>query len=176
MLVGAVRIRQVLASVWLLAVAAGRGAPRRATAPGLFWFRTVRSALYWSQHHKDPIEHWMTVNYVTHSYDVPPEVLWAALDLPPARPPSRDAWRPLSAIAAAGAQAAAGAAADAHRSGQPLSEIVFSWLAEYGLLPAAAILVLTSIGAPLPASLLLLSLGSFVAEGELCSGRCSWSR
>lgn len=100
----AVRIRQVLASFgwwqWLLA-----GVFLLALlAAGLFAFRTVRYTLYWSQHHNDPIERWMTVNYVARSYDVPPEALWTALGLPPARPPSRDARRPLSAIATARGQ------------------------------------------------------------------------
>ena len=73
-------------------------------AAGLFAFRTVRSALYWSQHRNDPIERWMTVNYVARSYDVPPDALWDALGLPPARPPSREARRPLGEIATARGQ------------------------------------------------------------------------
>lgn len=43
----------------------------------------------------EPIRGWMTINYVAHSYRVPPPVLYRALDLPPA-PPDR---RPLRNIA-----------------------------------------------------------------------------
>ena len=95
----AVRIRQVLGSFgwwqWLLAAVLLVAL----VAAALFGFRTVRSALYWSQHRNDPIERWMTVNYVARSYGVPPEVLWDALGLAPARRPSPDARRPLSEIA-----------------------------------------------------------------------------
>ena len=100
----AVRIRQVVASFgwwqWLLAAVCLVAL----VAAGAFAVRTARTALYWSQHHNDPIERWMTVNYVARSYDVPPDALWNALGLPPARPPSRDARRPLSPIATARGQ------------------------------------------------------------------------
>ena len=98
------RIRRVLATFgwwqWLLAAVFLVAL----LAAGLFAVRTVRYTLYWSQHRNEPIERWMPVNYVAHSYDVPPEVLWSALGLPPARPPSRDARRPLSEIAIARGQ------------------------------------------------------------------------
>ncbi len=48
---------------------------------GIFTLRTVRYAVYWSQHRDEPIERWMTVNYVAHSYSVPPDVLRDALGL-----------------------------------------------------------------------------------------------
>ncbi len=100
----AVRIRHVLASFgwwqWLLTAVLLVAV----VAAGLFGFRTVRSALYWSQHRDDPIERWMSVGYVARSYDVPPGALWDALGLPPARPPSREARRPLSEIATARGQ------------------------------------------------------------------------
>ncbi len=67
-------------------------------AAALFAVRTVRVALYWPQHRDEPIERWMPVNYVAHSYDVPPEVLWAALGLPAER---RRDFRPLGEIATA---------------------------------------------------------------------------
>lgn len=79
----------LLAVVFLVAVAAA----------GLFAVRTVVNMLYWSQHHDEPIERWMPVNYIAHSYDVPPEVLWNALDLPDPRTERRRDFRPLSEIA-----------------------------------------------------------------------------
>lgn len=58
--------------------------------------RAVANAVYWHQHRDEPIEGWMTVGYVAHSYRVPPHVLQMALGLPPA-PPDR---RPLDHVAA----------------------------------------------------------------------------
>lgn len=99
-----VRIRHVLASfgwwqwalaiIFLLAVVLAT----------LFAVRTVRRAIYWRLHHEEPIERWMTVNYVAHSYDLPPDVLWDALGLPAPRPPLRPDRRPLSEIATAKGQ------------------------------------------------------------------------
>ncbi|MSP21609.1 MAG: hypothetical protein EXR66_01055 [Dehalococcoidia bacterium] len=67
---------------------------------GLFAVRTVRYSLYWSQHRADPIERWMTVNYVAHSYGVPPEVLWQALGEEHGKAPTRSVRRPLSEVVA----------------------------------------------------------------------------
>jgi len=66
---------------------------------GLFTVRTVTFALYWRNHHEEPIERWMTVNYVAHSYVVPREVLEEALGIPPSNPPIRPDRRPLGKIA-----------------------------------------------------------------------------
>ena len=97
----AVRVRRVLATFgwrqWLLAAVFLVAL----LATGLFAVRTARYSLYWAQHRTEPIARWMTVNYVAHSYDVPPEALWSALGLPPARPPFPAARRPLSDIATA---------------------------------------------------------------------------
>lgn len=65
---------------------------------GLFAARTVRYWLYWSQHRNEPIERWMTVNYVARSYSVPPEVLRAALGMEQPGGLGRDR-RPLGQIA-----------------------------------------------------------------------------
>ena len=65
----------------------------------MFTARTVRSAIFWRLHHQEPIARWMTVNYVAHSYNVPPDVLWKALGLPEPRPPVRPDRRPLGDIA-----------------------------------------------------------------------------
>jgi len=84
----------LLAAVFLVAL----------LAAGMFAFRTVRSTIYWTLHRDEPIERWMPVNYVAHSYDVPPEVLWSALGLLDPRTEKRRDMRPLSAIATARGQ------------------------------------------------------------------------
>lgn len=61
-------------------------------------FRTARDAIYWHQHRDEPIEGWMSVGFVAHSYHVPPHVLLMAIGLPPGPPPDK---RPLQAIAGA---------------------------------------------------------------------------
>lgn len=61
-------------------------------------FRTVRDAIYWRQHRDEPIEGWMNVGFVAHSYHVPPHVLLMAIGLPPGPPPDK---RPLRLIAEA---------------------------------------------------------------------------
>ncbi len=93
------RIRSVVATFgwwqWLLAavfVVALVGA-------GLFAVRTVRFAIYWRTHHNQPIERWMTLNYIAHSYTVPREVLEEALGLPPSTGLARPDRRPLAEIA-----------------------------------------------------------------------------
>jgi hypothetical protein len=65
---------------------------------GIFFVvRAVRPAIYWHYHKDEPIESWMSVGYVAHSYHVPPHVLFLALGLPH-KPPDK---RPLSEIAKA---------------------------------------------------------------------------
>lgn len=51
--------------------------------------RTVTTAIYWQQHRDEPIERWMTIGYVAHSYHVPPHVLLMAIGLPPTPPDHR---------------------------------------------------------------------------------------
>jgi hypothetical protein len=80
-----------LAAVFVLAV----------VLAGLFTVRTVTYTLYWRSHQNEPIERWMTVGYIAHSYGLPREVLEEALGLPPSRPPLRADRRPLSEIATA---------------------------------------------------------------------------
>ena len=62
---------------------------------GFFAVRTVRHAIYWSQHKDETIRPWMSVHYVSRSYQVPPQVLYQAIGLSPA---PRDR-RPLREIA-----------------------------------------------------------------------------
>lgn len=65
---------------------------------GLYVFRTVREAMYWHQHRDEPIQDWMTIGFVAHSYHVPPHVLSMAIGLPPGPPPDM---RPIGSIATA---------------------------------------------------------------------------
>jgi hypothetical protein len=62
---------------------------------GLFATRTVRRAIYWHTHRDEPIRPWMSVPYVSHSYRVPPYVLYQSIGL---QPQPRDR-RPLREIA-----------------------------------------------------------------------------
>jgi hypothetical protein len=64
---------------------------------GLHALRTVRDVIYWDYHRDQPIQGWMSLGFVAHSYHVPPYVLYQALGLP-RKPPDR---RPLRAIASA---------------------------------------------------------------------------
>jgi hypothetical protein len=62
---------------------------------GFTTFKAVnmaRQMIYWQTHHDEPIHGWMNVGYVAHSYRVPPDVLYLALDLPqtPDKRPLRD--------------------------------------------------------------------------------------
>lgn len=72
--------------------------------------RTVTAAIYWNGHRDEPIEGWMPIGYVAHSYHVPPHVLFGALGLPFA-PPDK---RPLAAIASARSQSVDRLAARLH--------------------------------------------------------------
>ena len=58
-------------------------------------FRTAQHAIYWRQHHDEPIAGWMRVRYVANSYRVPLPVLNEAIGLPA---DARDR-RPLTEIA-----------------------------------------------------------------------------
>lgn len=59
--------------------------------------RAIRPAIYWHYHQDEPIKEWMNIDYVAHSYHVPPHVLYLGLGLPH-KPPDK---RPLRDIAAA---------------------------------------------------------------------------
>lgn len=74
--------------------------------------RTVRDAIYWNAHQDEPIEGWMTLGYVAHSYHVPPHILFLALGMQPG-PPER---RNLATIAAARGQSVAQLAARLDRA------------------------------------------------------------
>jgi len=63
----------------------------------VFAVRTIRPAIYWHYHQDEPISEWMNIEYVAHSYKVPPHVLFLALEMPH-KPPDK---RPLRDIAKA---------------------------------------------------------------------------
>ena len=46
-------------------------------------FRAVSSAIYWNNNRDEPIQGWMSVGFVAHSYHVPPRLLYQAIGLPP---------------------------------------------------------------------------------------------
>ncbi|MBW3098082.1 hypothetical protein [Pseudohoeflea coraliihabitans] len=48
-----------------------------------FSLRAVAFFIYWHNHYEEPIEGWMTVRYVSHSYRLPPQVIHQAIELPP---------------------------------------------------------------------------------------------
>jgi hypothetical protein len=79
--------QSVVAAAFLLSLSVGI----------FFVVRAVRPAIYWHYHKDEPIESWMSVGYVAHSYHVPPHVLFLALGLPH-KPPDK---RPLGEIAKA---------------------------------------------------------------------------
>lgn len=56
-------------------------------ASGVFAARTVAFWIYWSDpaHHQQAIEGWMPPGYIARSWQVPPEVVTGALDLPTGR-------------------------------------------------------------------------------------------
>lgn len=60
-----------------------------ALASLFFGTRFVVHAIYWSSHRDEPIAGWMTVGYVSHSYDVPPALLREALGAPAGTPDRR---------------------------------------------------------------------------------------
>lgn len=54
-----------------------------------FAFRFISSAVYWSQHHEEPIRPWMTIGYIGKSWDLNPRAIdeTASLPLPVAGKP-----------------------------------------------------------------------------------------
>jgi hypothetical protein len=64
---------------------------------GLHAFRAVNSAIYWNHNRDEPIQGWMNVGFVAHSYHVPRHILYQAIGLP-YNPPDK---RPLRVVAKA---------------------------------------------------------------------------
>lgn len=47
-----------------------------------FVVRILVSAIYWAGHHEEPIQPWMTVGYIGHSWDLPAREIDARAGLP----------------------------------------------------------------------------------------------
>lgn len=60
-----------------------------ALASLFFATRFAVHAIYWSSHRDEPLAGWMTIGYVSHSYDVPPALLREAIGAPAATPDRR---------------------------------------------------------------------------------------
>lgn len=54
-----------------------------------FSARSIAFFFYWQNHYQEPIEGWMTVRYIAHSYRVDPLVVHNALELPEGQPDHR---------------------------------------------------------------------------------------
>ena len=65
------RSRRILLVLFVLVVA----------FTGYHAVRLVSDAIYWNAHRDEPIERWMTIGYLAHSYHLPRHVLEQALDL-----------------------------------------------------------------------------------------------
>ena len=145
----------------------------------------TREAIYWKAHRDEAIRGWMSVGYVAHSYRVPPDALKLALGLPqdqtdkrPLRKIAHMQHRSLGEITAvlqdaiihARPPASTATARAKHRSSRfdmSLTDQLLAALLLYGLPALFGVLVIASIGAPLPASLMLVAAGSFVEQGEM---------
>ena len=137
----------------------------------------AREVIYWQIHRDEPIRAWMNVGYVAHSYRVSPDVLYLALGLP-GEPPDR---RPLREIARVRHRSMddvranlQNAISQARPPNPPLSSLrpegisdrLLAALLLYGLPVLFGVIVLASVGVPLPVSLMLVAAGSFVEQGE----------
>jgi membrane protein DedA with SNARE-associated domain len=156
---------------------------------GFTTFKAVhaaREAIYWKAHRDEPIHGWMSVGYVAHSHRVPPDVLKLALGLPHDQPDKRplrriaqmqhrsmDEIRAVLQDAIINARPpvpTTGTAQVKPRSGvvaMSLTDQLLAALLLYGLPALFGVNVIASVGAPLPASLMLIAAGSFVAQGEM---------
>ena|ERR1039457_2946707 len=146
----------------------------------------AREAIYWKAHRDETIRGWMSVGYVAHSYRVPPDVLKLALGLPhdqaekrPLRKIAQMQHRSIDELRAVLQDAiiharppistATTARAKHRTSGVAMSftDHLLAALLLYGLPALFSVLVVASVGAPIPASLMLVAAGSFVEQGEM---------
>ena len=146
----------------------------------------ARELIYWQAHRDEAIRGWMSVGYVAHSYRVPTDVLKLALGLPDKQPDKRplrkiahmqhrsmDEIRAVLQDAIIHARPPAATATTARakpRSGgvaMNLTDQLLAALLLYGLPALFGVNVIASVGAPLPASLMLVAAGSFVEQGEM---------
>lgn len=158
---------------------------------GLTAFKSVqmaREVIYWQVHRDEAIRGWMSVGYVAHSYRVPPYLLNLALGLPHDQPDKR----PLRKIAHMQHRSIDEIRTVLHntiiqarppypsppprpvraklRSGGIALSLADQFLAAlllYGQPALFGVIVFSTVGAPLPASLMLVAAGSFINQGEM---------
>jgi membrane-associated protein len=154
---------------------------------GFAVFKAVHMAhrvIYWHVHRDEPIRGWMSVGYVAHSYRAPPYVLYLALGLPH-KPPDK---RPLRVIAVTQHRSMDEIGSvlqnaiihtrppypppptsppDQSPDQGGLTDQILAALLLYGLPALFGVTVITTLGAPLPTSLMLVAAGSFAQQGEM---------
>ena len=148
----------------------------------------AREVIFWQAHRDEPIRGWMSVGYVSHSYRVPPELLYLALGLPDNQPDKR----PLRKIAHVQhrsmdeirevlhdaiiharlpvSTAATATAREKSRSMGVAMNLIDQLLAAlllYGQPALFCVIVIAAVGAPLPVNLMLIAAGSFVEQGQM---------
>ena len=140
--------------------------------------QTAREVIYWQSHRDDPIRGWMNVGYVAHSYRVPSDVLCLALGLPD-KPPDKRPLRVIAQVQHRSMDEIRATLKDAIVHARPpyppppspapegLSDRLLAALLLYGLPALFGMIVMASVGAPLPVSLMLVAAGSFVKQGEM---------
>ena len=148
----------------------------------------AREVIFWQAHRDEPIRGWMSVGYVSHSYRVPPELLYLALGLPDNQPDKRpfrkiahvqhrsmDEIREVLHDAINHARLPVSTAATAttrekSRSMGVAMNLIDQLLAAlllYGQPALFCVIVIAAVGAPLPVNLMLIAAGSFVEQGEM---------
>jgi len=158
---------------------------------GFTAFKSVNMAqemIYWHTHRDEAIRGWMSVGYIAHSYRVPSEGLYLALGLPdkqqdkrPLRRIAQMQHRSLNEIKAVLQDAINHARptviTDNNSTtrtksrltgvGLGLIDQLLAALLLYGQPALFGVLVISSIGAPLPVSLMLVAAGSFAEQGNM---------
>jgi len=150
----------------------------------------AHEVIYWQVHRDETIRGWMNVGYVAHSYRVPPDVLYLALGLPHDHPDKRplrkiarmqdrsmDEVRAFLQNAIILVHPSVSISAIPTNTSQAklrsmgvtmsLSDQLLAALLLYGQPALFGVLVIASVGAPLPVSLMLVAAGSFVEQGEM---------
>ncbi|MDD2309402.1 MAG: hypothetical protein PHH91_07445 [Desulfuromonadaceae bacterium] len=149
----------------------------------------AREVSYLRTHRDEAIRGWMNVGYVSHSYRVPPDILYLALSLPHDQPDKR----PLSKIAhmqhrsmdeiravlqntiilarpPVSITATAASSRTTPRSmgvAMSFADRLLAAILLYGLPAIFGVTLIAAVGAPLPTNLMLVAAGSFAEQGEM---------
>jgi membrane protein DedA with SNARE-associated domain len=149
----------------------------------------AREVIYLRTHHDEAIRGWMSVGYVAHSYRVPPDVLYGALNIPHDQPDNRPlrkiahmqhrsmdeiravlqnaiiiARPPVSITATT---ASSRATPRSSRVAMSFADQILAALLLYGLPAIFCVSLIAAVGAPLPTNLMLVAAGSFVEQGQM---------